>query len=190
MEALNLLRKYGDKGYIGEDVTQIEHAFQCAMLAEDHCKKIDIPIKTDFILGCLFHDIGHLLCYDNPKLKRMGDYGTMDHEKVGSEYMRSLGFSETVCELVGNHINTKRYLISVNPDYYNKLSDASKKTYEYQGGKLTDKEIYNFRNDRLFNYHLKLREFDERAKSTESTLLEKIKKMDRDNYFNRYIHDK
>ena len=48
MDALNLLKKYGDKGYIGEDVTQMEHAFQCAMLAEDHCEKIDIPIKNDF----------------------------------------------------------------------------------------------------------------------------------------------
>ena len=46
MEAINLLKKYGDKGYIGEEVTQLEHAFQCAMLAEEHCDKIDIPIKT------------------------------------------------------------------------------------------------------------------------------------------------
>jgi 2-amino-1-hydroxyethylphosphonate dioxygenase (glycine-forming) len=187
MEALNLLKKYGDKGYIGEEVTQLEHAFQCAMLAEKHCEKIDIPIKNDFILGCLFHDIGHLLCYDNPELETMGDYGTMDHEKVGEDYMRSIGFSENVCELVGNHINTKRYLISINPEYYTKLSEASKKTYEYQGGKLTDTEIDNFRKNNLFQYHLKLREFDERAKSTESTLLEKIKKMDSDNYYSRYI---
>lgn len=187
MEALNLLKKYGDMGYIGEEVTQLEHAFQCAMLAEEHCDKQETHIRNDFILGCLFHDIGHLLCYDNPELEKMGDYGTMDHEKVGADYLRSLGFNENVCELVRNHINTKRYLISVNPGYYNKLSDASRKTFEYQGGRLNNKEIQNFRNDRLFNYHLKLREFDDKAKSTESTLLEKIKTMDSDNYYLRYI---
>jgi len=33
--AINLYKKYGNKGYIGEYVTQLEHAVQCALLAED-----------------------------------------------------------------------------------------------------------------------------------------------------------
>jgi len=187
MEALNLLKKYGDNGYIGEDVTQLQHAFQCAMLAEEDNDLVDSNIKTDFILGCLFHDIGHLLCYDNPEMEKMADLGVMNHEKVGADYLRSLGYNENVCELVENHINTKRYLISTNPEYYNNLSEASKQTFEYQGGKLSDEEINSFKQNKLFKYHLKLRTYDDLAKSTESNLIKKIDNMNKKNYYSSFI---
>ena len=184
MEALNLLKKYGDNGYIGEDVTQLQHAFQCAMFAEDDS---DVDNKNDFILGCLFHDIGHLLCYDNPEMEKMSDLGVMNHEKVGADYLRSLGYNENVCELVENHINTKRYLISTDPNYYNNLSEASKQTFEYQGGKLSNEEINSFKQNKLFKYHLKLRTYDDQAKSTEYDLIKKIDKMNNKDYYSSII---
>ena len=46
---------------------------------------------------------------------------------------------EKVCILVENHLNSKRYLVSKNDDYYEKLSDASK-TLEYQGGRMSSEE--------------------------------------------------
>jgi 2-amino-1-hydroxyethylphosphonate dioxygenase (glycine-forming) len=184
MEALNLLKKYGDNGYIGEDVTQLQHAFQCAMFAEDDS---DVDNKNDFILGCLFHDIGHLLCYDNPEMEKMSDLGVMNHEKVGADYLRSLGYNENVCELVENHINTKRYLISTDPNYYNNLSEASKQTFEYQGGKLSYEEINSFKQNKLFKYHLKLRTYDDQAKSTEYDLIKKIDKMNNKDYYSSII---
>ena len=122
--------------------------------------------------------IGHLAVYDNKSLKTMGNYGVMNHEKIGSDYLRDIGFSSTICEFVENHIATKRYLISTDISYYNKLSNASKKTYQYQGGKMTDEEIKKYKENKLFLYHLKLREFDDKAKSTEKSILEYIDNMD------------
>ena len=61
---LSLYKKYGNKGYIGEDVTQLQHAIQCALLAEDYCitsntknnKKDLNRLQKDFIIACFLHD--------------------------------------------------------------------------------------------------------------------------------------
>ena len=111
----------------------------------------------------------------------------MNHETVGANYLRSLGYNENVCEFAENHINTKRYLISTDSTYYTNLSEASKQTYEFQGGKLSETEIQKFKQNKLFKYHLKLREFDDKAKSTEPLLLKKIVKMEADLYYSKFI---
>ena len=69
----------------------------------------------------------------------MGKYGVMDHEEIGVNLMKEHGFNNNICEFVRNHIKTKRYLITKNKNYYNNLSSASKKTFEYQGGFLEEK---------------------------------------------------
>lgn len=51
-EIFNVYEKYGGKDYIGENVSQLEHALQCAQLAEKD------NFQHDVILGALFHDIG------------------------------------------------------------------------------------------------------------------------------------
>tara|TARA_B110000238_G_C16066010_1_gene412747 strand:+ start:240 stop:821 length:582 start_codon:yes stop_codon:yes gene_type:complete len=188
-EALELYKKYGNNGYIGEKVTQLEHATQCSLLAEEYCKEnnVDDRTRNDLVLGCLFHDIGHLIFYDNPELETMEEYGVMHHELVGSKYLSNLGFNKNICEFVENHIITKRYLITVNPSYYEQLSDASKKTFKYQGGKLTEKELNDFKSSELFMYHLKVRDFDDKAKSTEKTLLDKIKNMNHLDYYSKFM---
>ena len=100
--AFNLFNKYGSKGYIGENVTQLQHATQCAMLAEKYCKEqnVDKPLRAELITGCFLHDVGHLLTFENSKYKLMGDYGVMNHENMGSEYLRNIGFTENVCQFV------------------------------------------------------------------------------------------
>ena len=48
----------GDKGYIGEDITQLEHAMQAALLAEkENC-------SSDVVLAAFLHDIGHLIALE------------------------------------------------------------------------------------------------------------------------------
>lgn len=190
-KAVELYKQFGNNGYIGESVTQLEHAVQCALLAEEYCNNNNEKlIKNDLIVGALFHDIGHLIFYNNPELETMEEYGVMNHELVGSTYLKKLGFNDNICSFGENHIKTKRYLITTNPDYYNKLSDASKKTFEFQGGKLIDKEIDEFETNKLFRYHLKIREFDDKAKSTEKELLNKIKNMDILQYYSKFVSKK
>ena len=183
MDVFKLYDNYGGHGYIGEEITQLEHATQCAFLAEEFCKNNKCFCEIDLILGSFLHDIGHLLIYDNKNLKTMGNFGVSNHEDLGANYLKSKGFSENICEFARNHIKTKRYLITKNPDYYNNLSEASKNTFKYQGGKLTQNEIKEFENDKLFKYHLKIREFDDKAKSTDTVLLKKIKELNAPNYY-------
>ena len=105
---LNLYIEYGNEDYIGENVSQIEHALQCANSAG----KEGYPIRV--ILAAFLHDIGHLLGLklNKPQMKTSGIvYGVKDHEKLGADYLRSLGVSETICFLVENHVFGKRYLV-------------------------------------------------------------------------------
>ena len=117
----------------------------------------------------------------------MGDVGVKDHEEIGSFFLEEMGFPKLICQLTGKHILTKRYLITTQDNYYEKLSDASKITFEYQGGRLTEEEIHQFERDEYFDYHLRLREFDDKAKSTEPEILEKIKQLDPINYYKEMV---
>ena len=180
---IDLYQKYGDKGYIGEEVTQLQHATQTAMLAEEYYYQLPEHLRVEIILGAFLHDVGHLLVYEDCGLEMMGDVGVKDHEEIGGLFLEEMGFSNLISELVRKHIMTKRYLITIKEDYYEKLSDASKITFEYQGGKLTEEEIHRFEQDKYFDYHLRLREFDDKAKSTDPRILEKIELMDPINYY-------
>ena len=184
-EVFDLYTKYGNKGYIGENVTQYEHAVQCALLGEQYIHTVvtEIITKRNFILGCFFHDVGHLMehdkeLYETYNCEKMGNVGIHAHEKKGAQYLRDLNIHEDICQLVENHINVKRYLVSMNSEYYENLSDASKETFKYQGGKMTVSEIKEFQQSNLYIYHLMLRKFDDAAKSTDPELLSKIAKYD------------
>jgi len=172
-----LYKKYGDYDYIGEKVSQVEHMIQAAMIAEEEKQEKDV------ILACFLHDIGHLIGID--KNLKSDEFGTFDHEHVGSEYLRDIGFKYPIPELVINHVAAKRYLTYKYPEYYEKLSNASKNTLKQQGGPMSDKEATEFENNPLFNLSLKMRTYDEKAK-IENLVLKPI-----DFYFNLindYLH--
>jgi putative nucleotidyltransferase with HDIG domain len=153
-----IYEKYGAYDYIGERMTQTQHAEQCAALANKH--GCDIRV----IIAALLHDIGHLIGIEQG-LEEMIGLGIIKHEKVGANYLRSLGMDEMVCILIENHVNVKRYLITKNPDYYNKLSNASKQTFDkYQGGKMSDDEVKDFELNPYFKEILLLRSFDDAGK--------------------------
>ena len=160
---------YVECDYIGEPVTQIEHMVQAAMLAE----KDNQP--TEIILAALFHDIGHLIQMDYKddsnnhtsivkKLETMGNYGIKNHEKVGAEFLRNNNINYPIPELVENHVKVKKYRTYKDKEYFKKLSPASLKTLEYQGGPMTEEEAIEFENDPLFEISLKIRDYDDAAK--------------------------
>ena len=109
------------------------------------------------------HDIGHLLL-DDSNLEKMGDLGIQNHESKGRKFLEELGIPYPIPNLVENHVITKRYLVSKYPEYYEKLSDASKQTLVYQGGKMTEEELEKFEKDPLFEDSLLVRSYDERSK--------------------------
>jgi phosphonate degradation associated HDIG domain protein len=171
-EVFILFDKYGKEDYIGEPISQIEHACQSAQLAEQE------GLDEEVILAALFHDIGHL-CTKEGIFESMDGYGVKRHEHIGADFLRSKGFSEKIARLVENHVQAKRYLTFKYPAYYEALSEASKKTLEFQGGKMTEKEAINFENDTLFSLSIQMRTWDEKAKEIGVALpeLNKYKQM-------------
>lgn len=166
-EVFNLYRNFGENDYIGESVTQLEHAMQCAHYATE-----EFPDNAAIILGAFLHDVGHmvLLKRDAEGINIENDYnnlGALNHETVGYNYLTDLGFPEEVTSLGQNHVLTKRYLVSKYEDYYNKLSDASKQTLVLQGGKLTEEEIKQFERNPNKDLYIKMRNWDDKAKQTD-----------------------
>ncbi len=153
-----LFKKHGADDYIGEPVTQEEHMIQSAMIAESK------GFSSDMIVACLLHDVGHLLHETNPP---MGNLGVLSHDKVGGQFLLKNGFNSTVVDLVSNHVNAKRYLLSVDFTYMQKLSDASKLTLAYQGGLMNEVECKQFELRPNFKLYLEMRYIDEEAKSTD-----------------------
>ena len=156
-EVFALYEKHGDEDYIGEPVSQLEHMSQAAMLAEDE------GYDDEVILAAFFHDIGHL-CAEDAKTESMDGFGNVDHEKLGADYLRERGFSERLATLVESHVIAKRYLTYKYPEYYNKLSEASRATLEFQGGRMTEQEAAEFERHPDAELFIKLRHWDDQAK--------------------------
>ncbi len=156
-EIIALYAEYGAADYIGEPVSQLEHMCQCAQLAEEE------GYDNEVVLAAFMHDIGHL-CGNLLSAAEMNGYGMIDHEKLGEVYIRSKGFSEKVSKLVGSHVSSKRYLTFKYPEYYEKLSSASKETLVMQGGMMTAEEAEIFEQEDLFHLYVTLRRWDEEAK--------------------------
>lgn len=154
-----LYRKFGQELYFGEGVTQLQHALQAAKLAKDNGS------DEETILAAFLHDIGHICIDDGDEHEVMSNYGLVDHETLGATFLRKMGFSNKVCRLIASHVNAKRYLTYKYPEYYDQLSEASKRTLEFQGGKMSQHEAIHFQEDKHFDSYIQLRKWDEMAKS-------------------------
>ncbi|HEY4109967.1 phosphonate degradation HD-domain oxygenase [Puia sp.] len=156
-EIMDLYRGYGGAGYAGEKVSQLEHMVQAAQLAEEQ------GYDEEVVLAAFLHDIGHIseaAKGDN----EMDGFGIKDHEALGADLLREKGFSRKVARLVESHVEAKRYLTVKDPAYYDQLSEASKKTLEYQGGPMTPEEAEAFEQYPLFELIIQMRKWDEQAK--------------------------
>lgn len=179
-EIMELYNGYGGNEYAGEKVTQLEHMAQAAQLAEEQ------GFGEEVILAAFLHDIGHISeaakdaahaganganaigagtqAVAEADSRRMGAFGIRDHEELGADFLRAKGFSKKVCRLVESHVEAKRYLTAKDPAYYAELSEASKKTLEYQGGPMTGEEAAAFEQYPLFTLIIQMRKWDEQAK--------------------------
>ena len=151
-----LYEKYGAENYAGEEVSQLEHMCQSGELARA------AGHDDEVVLAAFFHDIGYLVHSENKET--MGGYGRINHEKEAGAFIRKMGFSEKVASLAETHVNAKRYLTFADPEYYNRLSEASKTTLKYQGGPMNAEEAAAFKADPLFDLNITMRKWDEEAK--------------------------
>jgi len=164
----DLFDKHGQMNYVGENVTQMQHAQQVGQYARDACQPIHV------ILGAFLHDIGHLVGIDR-HMQKMTEHGlnlrsnetsigTRTHEKVGGDYLRELGFPKCVIELVEGHVKAKRYLVFRDEAYHKALSRASQMTLRHQGGPMTAEEAKEFETCDNFHTILDLRHWDDLGK--------------------------
>jgi phosphonate degradation associated HDIG domain protein len=154
-KVFSLYDKHGNEDYIGEPVSQLEHMSQAAALAKAE------GYEDEVVLAAFFHDIGHL-CAD--EAESMGGMGNVDHEKLGSDYLLSLGFSQRLADLVECHVIAKRYLTYKHPEYYSQLSEASKATLGYQGGPMNAEEAAAFEANPDMELYIRMRYWDDKAK--------------------------
>jgi phosphonate degradation associated HDIG domain protein len=139
MEILEQIRAlYKDKGgreYEGEGVTQLEHALQSAHFAERE------GAPAELVCAALLHDIGHMLNDrgDTPTLRGIDD----QHQLVALPFLRK-HFPEPVLGPIRLHVDAKRYLCATRPEYYDGLSEDSKRSLKLQGGVFSAQDAARF----------------------------------------------
>ena len=144
------------QSYYDEVVTQLEHALQCANLAQlANGDAIQIT-------AALLHDIGHFLMVEHAE---NADFHTQDflHEEVGAAYIAPF-FIEAVTEPVKLHVPAKRYICTTDSTYYNTLSQASKHSFQLQGGLMSGRERTEFESNPYYQNAVHLRKWDDLAK--------------------------
>lgn len=154
-EILALFEKRGDSEYGGEEVTQLEHALQAALLAEQE------NASAELISAALLHDVGHLL-HDLPD--DAPDEGIDDHhESSASNFLRK-HFPEAVTEPIRLHVAAKRYLCAVDQNYHATLSEPSMVSLKIQGGPMSSQEVQEFDANPFAKDAVRLRRWDDTAK--------------------------
>ena len=142
----------GELEYFGEEVSQLQHAHQSYQLALSEGADMELRVAA------FLHDIGHMIGEDSDQ------YDVADHDAVGACWLHKAGFSDRVVAVVVQHVNAKRFLCCRFPAYYQKLSEASKKTLEKQGGVMTPEQADDFEQLPYFGDIVRVRQWDERAK--------------------------
>lgn len=142
--------RYRAKGlYGGEAVTQLEHALQCAALAQGE------GAPAELITAALLHDIYHLA--------EGVDDTVLPHDRMGAQMLSTL-FTPAVTEPVRLHVEAKRYLCAVDPQYWSGLSEASKRSLMWQGGSFSPEGATAFIRQPYASDAVRLRRWDDAAK--------------------------
>jgi phosphonate degradation associated HDIG domain protein len=151
----DLLDRRADGAYGLHDVTQRQHALQCAWLAERDGH------PPALIAAALMHDIGHLVhdLGDNPAAGGVDDR----HEELGNTWLAQ-HFGPEVTEPVRLHVAAKRYLCATEADYFAKLSPDSVLSLSLQGGPMNAEEAAAFEALPHHRAAVQLRRYDEDAK--------------------------
>ena len=158
-QILDLYALRGAEHY-GEDVSQSEHAEQCAWYA-----RMD-GAGDELVAAALLHDIGHLLQKQGADAADRGI--DTRHERIGSGFL-ARGFSEAVTEPIALHVQAKRFLATMQAGYIDRLSAASLQSLALQGGPMTGAECDAFRANPYHDAALKLRGYDEMGKVVGAT---------------------
>lgn len=149
-------RRYG-----GEVVSELEHALQCAELANAG------GADEELQLACLLHDVGRYaidqaLVADTLEATRVGP-SARGHHDLGADLLAPW-VPERVAWCVRMHADAKRYLCATEPGYLARLSPASRHTLGLQGGVMSPDDAARFAEHRWARDAVALRRWDDQAK--------------------------
>jgi predicted HD phosphohydrolase len=133
----------------GEAVTLLEHSLQCAGLLA-----IAFPDDLELQIAGLTHDLGHVLTPEEPER----------HARAGRHFVATV-LGRRVASLVDLHVTAKRYLVTVDPQYRDRLSTVSRDTLAVQGDTLSATAAAAFLGGPLWREALALRRADDMAKT-------------------------
>ena len=153
----NVIDLYAARGvarYGSELVSQLEHALQCAQLAQEE------GAGAELVAAAFLHDVGHLVV-ERPHF--MGREIDDLHQFVGLPLLRGL-FGGAVLEPIRLHVEAKRYLCQAEAGYWEHLAPASKHSLELQGGPFSGAEAGSFLGRLHAREAIRLRRWDDRAR--------------------------
>lgn len=158
-EIVELLGSRATTWYGQEAVSQLEHALQCAHLAE---RANEAP---ETVVAALLHDLGHMLSAERAPVADQDALPAKDdlHQFVALPFLRSL-FPDAVLEPIKLHVDAKRYLCAVDAGYWADLSPASKHSLELQGGRYDEAQVRAFEDLTFYAEAVRLRRYDDLAK--------------------------
>ncbi len=150
-----LFRDHGHIAYSGEPVTQLEHALQTAQRAERE------GAGDELVTAALLHDLGHLLNLqgESPTARGIDD----QHQYFAIPFIRPL-FPPAVVEAIRLHVDAKRALCALEPEYYEALSEDSRRSLTLQGGIFTRSEVDAFLAKPHAAEAIRVRRWDDAAK--------------------------
>lgn len=184
-EIIDLYRHDGARQYGREAVSQLEHALQCAWLAEQ------ADSSPELVAACFLHDIGHMVGYrvrrdflgraveyfsagqsheyQNTAAEQtalLEDEDTQNdlHEHRAQWYLKGL-FGPGVLEPIRLHVEAKRYLCFADREYWDILSTESRHSLEVQGGRHNSDQAAEFMTSAFAQDAVQLRRWDDRAKT-------------------------
>jgi phosphonate degradation associated HDIG domain protein len=150
-----IFERRGSQAYLGEEVTMSEHMLQTAWLAEE------AGASDAMAAAALLHDIGHFAgAFPEDWMEKGFDN---HHDAAGARILEPF-FPPAITEPVRLHVAAKRYLCAAEPKYFARLSRASIRTLELQGGPMIAAEVAALEQEPYREAAVSLRRWDEGAK--------------------------
>ena len=145
---LDVMRSFRGRHY-GESIDLLDHSLCTAANARL------AGASDELVVAALFHDLGH---------DGADGVGLADHADVAARALDG-SFGRAVVEPIRWHVEAKRYLVTVEPSYLARLSDASLETLRLQGGSLTDDDVIRWEANPFAADAVALRRWDDDGKS-------------------------